>query len=185
MKGRIFITDKLSRLAMRMKKGDSRAADTLHRELVEKVYGFCVNRLHRRDYAEDLTQEIFLKLVTKIDLFDPSRGNFAVWFWQLARNTVTDHFRHKREYAFSDVGEMAQVEAIATHNPERQYEDALETKHLNEFMKTLDEYEQELFRLRYVAELSYGEISAILEKSEGALRVAVNRLKKKIQKQFA
>ena len=62
-----------------------------------------------------------------------------------------------------------------------QCEECLENlEKIEQFLNSLSEEEQELFRLRFLGELSYKEMAKILEKNEGALRVAVGRLKKKI-----
>lgn len=180
MKKFLFIEHKLTRLAKRMQKGDAGAAESLYGELADKVFGFCLSRVRHRHFAEDLTQEIFLKLVTKIEMFDAKKGDFTVWFWQLARNTLIDHYRRQKDSAFSDLGDERKIEALAVMHPEPALEKSFEKQLLDEFLKSLDQEEQELFRLRYVAELSYKEMSDVLERSEGALRVAVNRLKKKI-----
>ena len=172
-------TTKLDRLAKRMQRGDERAAEALYQELVGKTFGFCFNRLGNRQVAEDLTQEIFLKVVEKIDKFDENKGNFPVWFWRLARNTLIDYYREKKELAFSDLGEMAVIPDHA-HNPEDIVEQRIQKKHLERFLETLTREEQEVFNLRYVSELSYREIADILEKNEGTLRVSVSRIKRKI-----
>lgn len=173
--------DKLTRLALNMQKGDKGAAEKLYNELVGKTFGFCVSRVRHRHQAEDLTQEIFLKVVDGIQTFDPKIGVFSIWFWQLARNTLTDHYRRARDLSFSDVSET-RIETAFIDNPETRVEESLELRRLQEFLKSLPEEDQELFRLHYLADLSYREISKILNKSEGSLRVSVSRLKEKIRK---
>ncbi|MEK7193437.1 MAG: RNA polymerase sigma factor [Patescibacteria group bacterium] len=178
--------NRLNRLAKRMQKGDRRAAEALYEELFGKVYGFCLSRVRRRPLAEDLTQEIFLKLVNRVETFDSAKGSFAVWFWQLARNTVFDHYRKQKEVSFSDVGdgEESDVEHLSVHNPWPAFEARFENDRLRAFLGDLQGDEQELFRLRFVADLSYREIAVLLERSEPSLRVAVSRLKRKIKENF-
>lgn len=173
--------DRLTRLALNMQKGDKKAAEKLYSELVGKTFGFCVSRVRHRHQAEDLTQEIFLKVVDGIQTFDPKQGFFSVWFWQLARNTLTDHYRRAKDLSFSDVSET-RIEMAIIQDPETRAEESLEFRRLQEFLKSLPEEDQELFRLHYLADLSYREISKILNKSEGSLRVSVSRLKEKIRK---
>lgn len=180
MKGR-FLKDRLTRLALNMQKGDKGAAEKLYSELVGKTFGFCVSRVRHRHQAEDLTQDIFLKVVDGIHTFNPGSGVFSVWFWQIARNTLTDHYRRAKDLSFSDVSET-RIETASIDNPETRAEESLERRRLNEFLKSLPEEDQELFRLHYLADLSYREISKILNKSEGSLRVSVSRLKEKIRK---
>lgn len=177
----LFLKSNLDRLAQRMCRGDEAAAEALYRELVGKVFGFCMNRVGRREVAEDLTQEIFLKVVSGITTFDAARGSFVVWFWQLARNTVTDYYRRSKDVPFSDIGEQEDVEGLATHDPRGAFAARFAVEGLHVFVGTLSSEEQELFQLRYVADLSYREIAKVLDTSEGTLRVAASRLKHKIK----
>ena len=101
----IFSKDALTKLAIQAKKGDALAAEKLYEDLFDKVFGFCMNRTSNRAVSEDLTQDIFLKLVAKIETFDENRGNFLVWFWQLSRNTITDYYRKSKEVNFSEMEE--------------------------------------------------------------------------------
>src|SRR5579864_7475855 len=92
--------DKLTELAVRMKRGDRKAAAKLYDELLPKVHGFLFARTGKREIAEDLAHDVFIKLIDKIDAFDESRGAFVVWFWQVVRRMLIDHYRKKRETPF-------------------------------------------------------------------------------------
>ncbi len=172
--------DRLTALAVRMKKGDRRAAAALYDALDAKVYGFFFARTGRREIAEDLSQDIFVKLVEKIDAFDEARGAFVVWFWQMARNMLIDHYRLKKEAVFSAF-EADEVEAMAVAAmPD--IDDRLRYAKVRETLGGLTEDERELFEFRYVAEMPYHEIGELTGRSEGALRVAALRIKEKIKK---
>lgn len=170
----------MDKLADRMKKGDERAAAELFDELSGKVFGFCLSRVGNRETAEDLTQSIFLKLLERIDAFDSGRGHFVVWFWRLVRNAVIDYYREKKPLPFSSF-EDEEVETMAYAEPAVATDTRLAYENLTSFLCRLSGDERQLFEMRYVAELSYREISKILDKSEVSLRVAMSRLKKKIR----
>lgn len=174
--------DRLDRLASKMKKGDRAAAAGLYDELAPKLYGFIFSRTGSREVAEDLSQEIFIKLLDHIDSFDPRRGRFTVWFWQLARNALVDHYRKKSAIPFSRfeedevetmaVGEIPDVDTLISY------------RKLRSVIGMFSEEEQELFELRFAAEMSYKDIARVLGKPEGTLRVAALRLREKIYKEF-
>ncbi len=172
--------DQLTSLAVRMKKGDRRAAIRLYEELAPKAHGFFFSRTGARETAEDLSQDIFVKLVEKIGTFDETRGRFTVWFWQMARNMLIDHYRAKKETPFSMFNE-AEVEAMAVVEMQ-DIDGRFQYRKVQMVLKTLSEDERELFELRYVADVPYREMSAILGRSEGALRVASLRIKEKLKK---
>lgn len=178
----IFNQDPLTDLAVRMKKGDRKAAAKLYDELAPKAYGFFFTRTGHRQTAEDLSQEIFMKLVEKIEIFDETRGRFVVWFWQIARNMLVDHYRGKKETPFSSF-EETEVEAMAVMAaPDMDHR--LRYRKVQAFLATLTDDERELFELRYVAEMPYRDMSELLGRSEGALRVAALRIKEKIKRHF-
>ena len=173
-------------MALRMKRGDMKAAELLYTRLYDKVFGFTMHRVSNRAIAEDLTQDIFVKLVEKANLFDETRGGFLVWFWQLARNTITDHHRKGRTSAFSDLEQEGEDGPAFDHpDPGPTLEDmasARETlRKVNATLATASEEERQLFELRFVADLPYRDIASLTGKSEGTLRVSTNRLKRKLK----
>lgn len=175
--------DRLTALAVRMKKGDRRAAEELYNELLPKVYGFVFTRTSKREVAEDLSHDVFIKLIEKIDSFDESKGVFVVWFWQVVRRMLIDFYRKKQEVPFSRF-EPDAVEAMAVDDRAPNVDDRLQYEKVSLFLKTMGDDEQELFELRWVAEMSYREIAKVTGKSEGALRVAAVRIKAKIKKEL-
>jgi len=74
--------------------GDLDAFEVLVRNLQRRVYGFAFQQLRDFDEAQDLTQEIFVKLYRNLERFDPERP-FEPWFWKLAANTAIN-YRRKR-----------------------------------------------------------------------------------------
>ena len=175
--------DRLTTLAVRMKKGDRKAAAELYDELLPKVHGFFFSRTSKREVAEDLTHDLFVRLIEKIELFDESKGGFVVWFWQVARRMLVDHYRKKQETPFSRF-EESEIEAMALAPDPPDVDDKMRYEKVSLFIRMLSEDERDLFELRYVADLPYEEIAEITGKSEGALRVAALRIKEKIKKEL-
>lgn len=181
---RQLVRDQYTEFALRMKKGDKKAATALYEDLVSKVYGFCLNRVSNRDLAEDLTQDIFLKLIDKVELYDEKAGDFLVWFWRMARNTIIDYYRSKKSITASDTDEGFLESIESFENISDNTESRMMYSKVFSYIKTLEPEEQSLFELRYLGELSYTEIAKILKKSEGSLRVAISRLRIKIKNNF-
>jgi RNA polymerase sigma-70 factor (ECF subfamily) len=175
--------DRLTKLAVLMKKGDRRAAAELYSELLPKVYGFLFSRMNKPEAAEDLAQDVFIKLIDKIDAYDETRGAFVVWFWQVVRRMLIDFYRKKTETPFSHFGDE-EVERMAIDDREPNVDGKLQYEKVSGFLETLSDGDRELFEYRFVAELSYAEIAELTGKSEGSLRVASLRIKKKIKKEL-
>ena len=170
----------LDALARRMQKGDRKAAAALYDALMPKVYGFLFSRLGKKEAAEDLCQEVFVKLIEKIGSFDPKKGTFTVWFWQVVRRHLIDHYREKQETPFSSF-EDVDLENLATM-PDVDFHARFTYRALQDAVRTFDDDERELFELRFVAEIPYREIAELTGKHEGALRVAALRVKKKLRR---
>lgn len=174
--------DDLDRLVAKMKKGDRAAAGELYDDLAPKLYGFIFSRTSSKDTAQDLSQEIFVKLIEHIKSFDPKKGKFTVWFWRMARNTLIDHYRQKKPIPFSHFEETEVEEMSIAEIPDT--DNVMAHRKLRDLVKTFNEEEQELFEMRFIAEMPYKDIAKVIGKPEGTLRVSSLRLKEKIQKEF-
>lgn len=165
-------------LAVRLQKGDREAGAAIFDYLSPLVFRFFMVRLGERMLAEDLTQDVFLKLLSRVETFDETRGNFLGWFWQIARNALADYYRKQKPLPLSEV--MERTHASLVSRPA-----ALEARVLlRELLTAVQQFteeEQELFSLRHLAGLSYKEISTFTGRSPGALRVLAHRLTQKVK----
>jgi RNA polymerase sigma-70 factor (ECF subfamily) len=80
-------------LVRRAQHGDRTAVVALYDRYVHEIYGFALNQLGRRQDAEDLTSEVFLRLVRSLDTFR-GQSSFRTWLYAIARNQVRDHWRY-------------------------------------------------------------------------------------------
>ena len=168
---------KITSWATRLQKNDRRAAERLFDYFAPRFFSFFCARSGDRHAAEDLVQDVFMKVLAKIGDYNPDRGDFSPWIWQIARNTLIDFFREKGRAPKVALGAEEQLEtAAAESDPDRE----LQAKQIFRLVETFPEDEQEIFYLRFVADLPYGEISAVTGKSPGALRVMIHRINRKI-----
>jgi RNA polymerase sigma-70 factor (ECF subfamily) len=73
--------------------GDSSAWAELVSAQHRRVYGLCYRFTGNPADAEDLTQDVFLKIYSNLSSFDTNRGSLQVWIMSLARNLLVDNFR--------------------------------------------------------------------------------------------
>lgn len=170
---------KFNGLAERLKVGDSQAGAVIFDHFFSQIYRFLLARLGHRETAQDLVQEVFLKVVRNIQSFNPSAGDFTPWIWQIARNTLIDHFRQKKPQYLED---MEQHGAAIPDSGDGVHASA-ELREIMNIVRQLNEDEQELFQLHFISDLSYTDLAAVTGKTEANLRVAVHRLRQKILKQ--
>lgn len=80
------------------------SAEKLFLEYRNKVFGYIFNRIHNRADAEDLTSEVFAKVVAHIAEYDPEKASCSTWIYVITRNTLIEHFRKQR--IIEDIDEL-------------------------------------------------------------------------------
>lgn len=71
--------------------------ETLYTEYRDKVMRYMIKKVQNPNEAEDLTSEVFLKALKNIESFDSSKASVSTWIYTIARNTVTDYFRTRKD----------------------------------------------------------------------------------------
>lgn len=173
--------DPFNKLAGRLKKGDRAAGAQIFDYFSPQIFRFFMVRIFNREVAQDLTQEVFLKVVAKIKTFDERLGSFSGWIWQIAKNTAKDYWRKKKAVPLSD--ELLKYQESkdfldGKNSPELK----IKVDEIFDLVKGFSDEEQEVFALRYLSDLPYRAISRMLKKSESSLRVLVHRVNKKLRK---
>src|SRR5215472_15361 len=97
-------------LARAARGGDMDAFEGLVRRYQRRVYALAYQYLHDPDEAQDLTQEVFIRLYRNLDRYDPTRP-FQPWFWRLAVNVAATYRRHRPAPAVQLPDVAAAVEA--------------------------------------------------------------------------
>jgi len=158
-------------LVKKAKGGDSTAFGQIYDLYFERVYRFVYWRVNHREAAEDLVSETFIRAWDKLAGI-ASPDSFPAWVFQIARNLVIDYYRSRKENA-----DLSLLENVL------EYEDnivdrsnfSFQQKAFLEVLKELTASEQQVLKLKFLEELSNQEIAAILNKTEGAVRVIQHR----------
>jgi RNA polymerase sigma-70 factor (ECF subfamily) len=140
------------------------------------VYQYFYHRTGEMASAEDLTSQLFLAALQALPRYR-HRGHFAAWLFAIARNLAKEHYRKMdREVPL----EMAQNLASPS-NPAAEFSQGDEIFHLVRLVNSLPEEEQELIRLRYVADLSFADMAILLGKRPDAVKKSLYRLQARLQ----
>ncbi len=87
---------RMAELAYSCLLGDTYAWEALVRSQQRRVYALCYRFTGMPSQAEDLTQDVFLKVYRNLHSFDPTKASFGVWLTALTRNLLVDHYRRSR-----------------------------------------------------------------------------------------
>jgi len=146
---------------------------------LQPIYRYVYSRVGSAHEAEDITSQTFMAAYESLARYR-ERGQFSAWLFRIARSKLNDHFRRsRREVRLEAAGEILEREdALGTLIR------AEELSQIRSIIKDLDEDEQELIRLRYVADLSFVEIAELLGRREDAVKKSVYRLLARLKSQM-
>src|SRR5690242_19009178 len=157
--------------------GDQAAWETVVRQNWRKVFNVAYKFVGKHDEAEDLTQDIFLKIFKALATFD-RRANFQTWIISISRNLCIDHYRsvHKeRQTIAQDVDATNLQPASADRGPHAIAEHQDLRAMLRQALETLPPALRTAVVLRDLQELSYQEIADRLGLPEGTVKSRINR----------
>jgi RNA polymerase sigma-70 factor, ECF subfamily len=176
----------LAKLVRQCTAGDSQAWQQLVAAQHRRIYAICYRFTGSGNDAEDLTQEVFLKLYKNLASFDTQKGSFQTWITTLARNLLVDHFRRTRLERASDSldatfdGEEdgpTMADRLADPRPSQEHHVAgLELKvRVQHALKQLSPELREAVILRDLEDMDYKEISQVLRIPEGTVKSRISR----------
>ncbi|MBP7134219.1 sigma-70 family RNA polymerase sigma factor [Patescibacteria group bacterium] len=152
--------------------------ECFYEEYFERIYTFVFYRVGgQREQARDLTQDIFIKAFEAFDRYDPALSRSA-WLYTIARNHVINTYAKTRpQVALEEIEDCLS----ASHDPRAAYLLRQDEVVLYKALRELPPEEARLIQLKYLEGWSFAELSEILQKNSGALRVQAGRVLKKMR----
>lgn len=157
--------------------GNKQAYSHIINKYKNQLYATILGMTRNPHDAQDLVQEAFIKVYYQLGKYD-NRGSFASWIYRVAINHCMDEFRKKRHIEVRMTEES--MEKNLEH-PEVIFLKKEKNKQLELLMDTLPEDERMIILLRYVNELSYEEISELVDVPVSTVRNKLHRAKKKMR----
>jgi len=174
-----------SQIVRRCLDGDSSAWAELVRAQHRRVYGLCYRFTGNPTDAEDLTQDVFLKIYSNLASFDTGRGSLHVWIAAMTRNLLVDNFRRTKNLratsSLDDGWESAEelkpidrltARGVSPHEAAAKKELA---KMVQEALSRVSVELREAVILRDLQDLDYKEIACVLEIPEGTVKSRISR----------
>ena len=179
--GRILIDSLDQPLVSRCLDGDEAAWEELVRQHTRQVYGLCFRFTNSAQEAQDLTQDVFLRVFKTIKTFRSAEGSFHTWLARVTRNLLIDHYRRTRQERVTDSIEeqlpMLQETGVAAAagRPDQALAGREASEILQATLQKLSPDLREAVILRDLQEMEYREIAEVLDIPEGTVKSRINR----------
>jgi len=166
-------------LVDRCLSGNETAWEDLVRTHTRRVYGLCYRFTGKDSEAQDLTQEVFLRVYRTLKTFRAAEGSFTTWLSRLTRNLLIDNYRRTRQERMTDsIEEQLPVleESVQTASrPEGMVAGREASEILQAGLQKLSPELREAVILRDLQDLEYREIADVLRIPEGTVKSRLNR----------
>lgn len=173
-------------LVRRCVSGDAAAWEEIVQKYHRRIYNICYRFAGSGDDAEDLTQEVFIKMYRTLNSYDVERGAFMTWVTTITRNLLVDHFRKTKQDRMTDSLDtvssehedaMPLSEQIPDLGPSqdsrvqsRETGDAV-----HQALQKLSPELRETVILRDLQDMDYRDIATVLKVPEGTVKSRINR----------
>jgi RNA polymerase sigma-70 factor (ECF subfamily) len=183
----------MAALAARCVAGDGAAWEELARSQHRRIYGICYRFIGSASEAEDLTQDVFIKVFRNIENFDPAKGGFNTWLTTLTRNMLVDNYRRARmdrvtdsldETASGEEDGPSKLDRLADtgRNQEQQLAGMELRAQIQEALKQVSPELREAVILRDLEDMDYKDIAEVLGVPQGTVKSRISRGRSELAK---
>jgi RNA polymerase sigma-70 factor, ECF subfamily len=184
-------------LMLRYKEGDLEAFEILLERYQQPLFTFVFRFCNDYHQAEDLVQEVFLRLIKSAKTYEP-KAKFSTYIYTFAHNICVDNFRRSKKRKTTSLSQPIDVEQELTFedtvkdehaNPEKEYRQRTLEKALQEAVSELPEEQREVFLLREQMNLPFEEIARVVgclpSTAKSRMRYALQSIRQKLEKRFS
>ena len=168
-------------LMIQVRGGDIAKAAVLFDRYSGRLYNFFVRLTYDQSLSEDLTQNVFERIIRYRNSFNDSH-QFKSWIFQIARNVRTDFYK-KNKININDSIEVNNV-PLTTTSISQKIEEKEVMNNLERALKKLSPDQREVIMLTRFQKLKYAQVADMMNTSEGAIKVKVHRAIKDLRKIF-
>ena len=173
-------------LVRRCLSGDAVAWEDIVQRYNRRIYNICYRFAGSAEDAQDLTQEVFIKMYRTLKSYDVERGAFMTWVTTVTRNLLVDNFRKKKQDRMTDSLDAAPTEhedAMPLSNqipdkgapPDARVQNRETREMVHRGLQKLSPELREAVVLRDLQDMDYREIATVLKVPEGTVKSRINR----------
>lgn len=166
-------------LIRRARSGDGAAWEEVVSTFSRRIFNLAYRFTSSVEAAEDLTQEVFIRIYRTLDQYDPKQGDLSNWLMRLARNLIIDDYRHRQRNPQNTMADAVDdhtyhLRAVGT-SAQKEIERRELAAQVQEGIDKLPDDLKTCVILRDIEELSYQEIVDVLKIPEGTVKSRINR----------
>ncbi len=170
-------------LLVQVAQEDPAAVGALYDRYVDRVYWYVRARTTTEEDALDLTQQIFLQMITALPRYRARTAPFSAWLFSIARRVIADFYRRRRSTIAWDSVPPA-LHPVVSLDIDAALLRREDVDRLRGLLSGLDADTRELLALRYAAGLTAAEIAAVIGKSEAATKKRLARTIQRLKEQY-
>ncbi len=159
--------------------GDEKSLEILIAKYLKQIYNFVYRNVGSQADAEDITQEVFVKVWKNIRKFDQKK-NFKPWVYQIAKNASIDFLRKKKTIPFSkfenENGQNMIIDTMADHEAENLVENLSDKRVVESIMAGLPEKDRRIIDLRHNQGMSFKQISENMQEPINTVKSRYRRI---------
>lgn len=176
---RSLATNEGAELVRRCRAGDGAAWEEIVQTYSRRVYNLAYRFTSRADTAEDLTQDVFVRVYRSLEQYNPKQGDLQNWLMRLARNLIIDDYRKRQRAPQDEIADDLEDHKYHLRSAGNSVQREMERRELGAQVQAgIDKLSTDLRTcviLRDIEELSYQEIVDLLKIPEGTVKSRINR----------
>ena len=154
--------------------------EQLYQRYCDKVYQRCLSYTNDKMQADDLTQDIFLRLLNKLDTFK-QQAKFSTWLYSITRNYCTDQIRDPKQRRLVALNSNWDFTDLDTEDVRQQ---ELVLSELQAALRQLSPVEQHLLQKKYQDDVSIQELANLFSLTESAVKMRLKRSRDRLRHQY-
>ena len=155
-------------LIVRAQQGDTQAIGELYECYRVNIFRYLYYRTSDTQTADDLTSEVFLRMIRALNSYRQQEVAFLAWLFQIARNLLTDHYRKMSYRSHLQLEEQEMVQQEPNSHPHS--EARLNSLAIRQALERLNDEQRDVIVMRFVTGMPIAEVAQALNKSEDAVK---------------
>ena len=165
----------------RAQRGDATSFAGLYQSFYDKIFRYVLFKTGNTNDAEDITEEVFLRMLESINSFRWQGHPFSSWLFRIAHNLVVDYFRKKSRQKTAPLEEARAIIGTSSQDMDGDLDIKLSAQRAHQAMDGLTDLQREVLSLRFGAELSIRETAEAIGKKENAIKASQHAAVRKLR----